>query len=131
MKKLMSVLLAVAMCLSLSAPASAAEETIDGYEAIVVFSAFVQENGIQTVKVLSNEDRIQQAKESVLALGLSDMGLGYIEEACLSELTAYAEDDSIILEEYKVLIPKTRATDPVFLKRYRGYDFYCATTSEA
>lgn len=131
MKKFVSMFLALAMCLTLAAPAFATTPPDDEseYDEIVVFSDAVQENGIQPLNDLTEEERIQQAREGVLALGLEEMGLGYIEAACLAELDAYAEDENVILEEYRVLIPKTREAGPVFVKTCRGYDFYCAFTS--
>ena len=130
-KKFLSMFLALVMCLSLATTAFATTPPDDEseYDEIVVFSEPVQENGIQAMSALSSEDRIQQAKDGVLALGLEEMGFGYIEDACLAELDAYAEDENVILEEYRVLIPKARASSPVFIKTCRGYDFYCAFTS--
>ena len=81
-KKFTSMFLALAMCLSLSAPAFAETTVNDGpeYDEIVVFSDVASEDGIQPLNDLTDEERIQQAKDGVLALNLSDKGFDYLEE---------------------------------------------------
>ena len=132
-KKFVSMFLALAMCLALAAPAFATTPPDDEseYDEIVVFSDTVQAGGIQPLNDLTDEERIQQAREGVLALGLEEMGLGYIEEACLSELDTYVNEENIILEEYIVLIPKARAASLTYYAKCRGYDFYRADTSKS
>ncbi len=98
-KKFVSMFLALVMCLSLATTAFATTPPDDEseYDEIVVFNDTVQADGIQPLNDLTDEERIQQAREGVLALGLEEMGLGYIEEACLSELDTYANEENIIL----------------------------------
>ena len=130
-KKFLSMFLALAMCLSLAAPAFAETPANDEpeYDEVVVFSDAASEDGIQLLSDLSNNERIQQAKDGVLALELDEIGLGYIEEACLAELDKYAQKGNIVLEEYTVFVPKARASQPVFLATYGGYDIYSYFTS--
>ena len=73
--------LALAMCLALAAPAWAASPADEPeYDEIVVFSDAASEDGIQPLNDLTDEERIQQAKDGVLALNLSDKGFDYLEE---------------------------------------------------
>ncbi len=125
-KKFVSIFLALAMCLTLAAPAFAETPTKDEpeYDEIVVFSDTISGDGVQPLSALTNEERIQQAREGVLALNLGKMGFSYIEEACLSELKRFSEEDSIILQEYTVLIPKNRAATPRYLDTYKDVDIY-------
>ena len=124
--------LALAMCLALAAPAWAASPADEPeYDEIVVFSDAASEDGIQPLNDLTDEERIQQAKNGVLALGLEEMGLGYIGEACLSELDSYAESGNIILREYTVLIPKARAATPSYYGTYKDVDIYASIVSRS
>lgn len=59
---------------------------------------------------------------------MSQNGYGYIEEACLSELEKYIEDE-VELESYTILVPKTRVKN--FYGTYLGSDFYYENTSVA
>lgn len=131
MKKLISAFLALAICLSLSVPAFSAENNESEYDEIVVFSDAMTQNGIQPMSDLTNEERIQLAKDGVQSLNLDEIGFDYIAEACLSELNGFLEEDDITLYEYTVLIPKNRAATPTYYGTYKDVDIYTAIVSKS
>lgn len=137
--RLISMLCAIAMSLTLVLPVSAYENTTEcdvliDYDQITVFTAYTQDTiyqGVPKNSIANRSSNIKQARKAVLALNLSEQGYSYIESACLAELDELALDTSCILNEYTVLIPKTRATTPSYYATYNGVDFYTSITSKS
>ncbi len=77
----------------------------------------------------AEKTNVEKAREALLELKLGEQGLSYIEEACLAELDELENDPNCTLNEYTVLIPKTRATTPSYYATYSGRDYYSSLTS--
>lgn len=131
-KKLVSLFLALAMSLSLAVPAMAAgektEDTPDLNDYIqfpVPFSVTYSGEHVTTIE--EKQGRIEYAKEYVRSLDLGRQGAKFIEEACLTELDALAQNPDYRLDAYTVLVP--RVIVPGYYGTYGGMEFYQATTS--
>lgn len=60
----------------------------------------------KAVNKAHNEEAVQQAKELLDSLNLSESGYRFIEEACLQELNYYMEQDDMQLRSYTIFVPK-------------------------
>lgn len=127
MKKLLSIVLAVSLILSINVTAFASNDKgesefcIDNYTQYTVNLS----TGNPSTRSLPG-NTIDAAVEYVESLELGDMGYSHIEEACLNELDSY-RDDGVILESYTVLVPKTRTK--YYYGTYLNYDYYYEYTS--
>ena len=133
-KRIMALALALAMMVGLTQGAFAAtpeavELNENDYTEVVVFSDGGQGNEIQLMNETNPIDNIEQAKAGVRALKLGKLGFDYLEEACLAELDEMEASGNIILHEYAVLVPKTRAEHLEYCGTYQGVNFYTTITS--
>ena len=139
MKKVISIILSIAMLFSVSIPAFATSSSLpttptpdkehtycaDNYTHYTI--DFTQTRSGE-FSYASDANTVDTAIAFVESLELKDMGYAHIEEACLNELNSYKEND-IILEEYTVLVPKTR--EMYYYDTYLGHDYYYEYTSES
>ena len=145
-KKLLSLLLALAMCLSLCVPAFAIvppedaytpeTDSLAGYDQYVIImnganviaaNTAIQTNGAVT-KDVSYGASLSNAINYVESLNLAGAGHAHIEQACLEELQNY-EDAGVELEYYAVLVPNgTTATETTY-GNYSGRTYYYTLTS--
>lgn len=131
MRKLVNILLAGVLILTMSSITVLASDTPTSKEQDVVLSAYEQykiEFNQEPNKTRAESSNIDNAIQYVKSLNLSENGFSYIEDACLAELEQY-RIDGIELEDYTVLVPKTRAKS--YFGTYSGNEFYYDTTSVA
>lgn len=148
MKKMISVICALSLiCIFTMNFAFAADE--EGRITTEQDSALEEMNSYKEVPVLTAENNVnapiekyrseeesqanvQIAKNGVLALNLDDIGLSYIEDACLAELEEISQDEDCVLNEYTVLVPKGEAkAAPSLYATYQGRDYYTTVTSKS
>lgn len=127
MKKIVCLALSLVMILSMGVSAFASTPESDGSFCIDNYTQYT----INLTETNSNAramtgDTIDAAIEYVKSLELGEMGYSHIEEACLNELNGY-KDDGVILENYTVLVPKTRTK--YYYGTYLNYDYYYEYTS--
>lgn len=131
MRKLVNILLAGVLILTMSSITVLASDTPTSKEQDVGLSAYEQykiEFNQEPNKTRAESSNIDNAIQYVKSLNLSENGFSYIEDACLAELEQY-RIDGIELEDYTVLVPKTRAKS--YFGTYSGNEFYYDTTSVA
>lgn len=137
MKKFVSIILAIVMLFSVTIPAYATSNSTSFVSASEEEHTYCADNYTQYTidftqtrsgefSYASDANTVDTAIAFVESLELKDMGYAHIEEACLNELNTYKEND-IVLEEYTVLVPKTR--EMYFYGTYLGYDYYYEYTS--
>lgn len=141
MKKKIAILV-LCVCLFCSSTGVVASENTD-YKPLSGETIVVGLECYQKIPVLTKDDtmvseydlerseksNVEMAREAVLELNLAERGLSYIEEACLTELEEIEKDSNCTLNEYTVLVPKTRATNPSYYATYYGRDYYSSLTS--
>ena len=132
MKKKIAILV-LCVCLFCSSTGVVASENTD-YKPLSGETIVVGLECYQKIPVLTKDDtmvseydlerseksNVEMAREAVLELNLAERGLSYIEEACLTELEEIEKDSNCTLNEYTVLVPKTRATNPSYYATYYG-----------
>ena len=127
MKKLLSVVLCVAMSLSLSIPAFAVDKTTQNPDNYDYYSIdFGQNNQVAAPsRSLSEaESRIREAEGLVSSLSLEDKGFLGLEEVFLDELQSL-RDEGVLLKTYEVALP--RSTE--YYGSYDGFMFQAAYTT--
>lgn len=137
-KRIMSLVLALVMCMGLAAPAFAVVEQ-NAVDASQLEEPLYERHTIEfdasaALYSLDGESdtqaNIEAAKEYVRSLNLSEQGFDYIEESCLSQLEGFSEIEDFSLESYTVLTPKNVAATPQYYDTYKGFRFYTADYSE-
>lgn len=139
-KKFLSLLLALAMCLSLGVPAWASKTAntltannisskydsytldLETYQKNLDVERDILSTKSEQLKAIPNEDIVSYVK----SLNLSEKGFSFVETECLNQLKEY-EDAGIELTSYTVLTPKTRSDD-VF-GEYNGRTYYSTFVS--
>lgn len=135
-KRFTSLFLALSMVLGLGTSAFAfndrqgAEENLSDYDEVVVFCRDAVATCADTSSTDSYHADIENAKAGVLALNLSEQGLAALEDACLNELDAMADLEGVTLNEYTVLVPKSRAISYTYYGTYSGVQFYTTLSSK-
>ncbi len=134
-KRILSLLLAAISAFSFSLPALAAGADIaDPYDDLDEYDQYTisfKHNVMSAMEVDSFQDNIDAAKSYVESLNLEEQNLGYISESCLAQLDELALVPDCILNEYTVLVPKSRADTPKYYGTEGGVDFYSTLTSRA
>lgn len=117
-KRILSLLLAAISAFSFSLPALAAGADIaDPYDDLDEYDQYTisfKHNVMSAMEVDSFQDNIDAAKSYVESLNLEEQNLGYISESCLAQLDELALVPDCILNEYTVLVPKSRADTPKY-----------------
>lgn len=131
MKKIVSFLLIAILTIAICSTTVLASGVSNNVEQEIDLNAYEQykiefdrENRMNRSASSSIEDAIQY----VNSLELEENGFSYIKEACLAELEQY-KIDGIELEDYTILVPKTRAKS--YFGTYSGKEFYYENTSVA
>lgn len=135
-KTIISMILTLSMCLSLTVPAFAIEKTfgseIDNYEKYTIsFIGVCSVESYSTNSQSNSESNYDAARDYVQSLKLEQQGFGYIEESCLEQLDEYEAMENCTLNEYTVLVPKTRASTPTYYGERYGVTYYSTLTSQA
>ena len=134
-KRILSLLLAAVSAFSLSLPALAVEpdvaDTYDDLDEYDQYTISFKHSVMRVMDADTFQDDIDAAKSYVESLNLEEQNLGYISEACLAQLDELAFVPDCVLNEYTVLVPKTRAATPTYYGTESGVDFYSTLTSRA
>lgn len=130
-KRFLSSILLLALVLTMSAPAFAAnntafDNTIDP-EISSKYNCYTIDLNTEPASftVDTPNSSIDRAISFVKSLDLEEKGFGYVEEACLRELEGYKEAN-ITLEQYTVLTPKS---DLMVFGTLNGATYYYTDTS--
>ncbi|NCB62976.1 MAG: hypothetical protein EOM52_05080 [Clostridia bacterium] len=125
-KRIVSLLLTLAMCTTMLVTSGAATNTIDTGDYQRYAIDFTQELKSSSLRV---NNTVDDAILFVKSLSLTGTQNEYVETACLAELELYKEA-GIELDAYTVLVPKGTSAEQK-LGTYNNMTFYYTTTSEA